>query len=303
MDLYYYRVSKKGASNFPVSLGDKDRGTKNFNIDDIEEFLPQNFQTKILQSINFQIWGIPNTSSASLKTANSMSQGDWIMILGSEDKVNYIGEFLGTFSDNKGLSEHIWGDNTFSQIMFFQGNMVECPWKVPHDLFGYNNYKPDNKLTRVAKNRNPGTMDVIREISEFIVMGSNSEDFVNQNIAHPGYIDRSILLRQGQSEFRNSLLHRHNSQCMLTGCKDQSVLDACHIIPYHLSFDNSLSNGLLLRTDIHTLLDRDLIKFNSEGRISVAKSVQSENYKNLEGRGLRIFDNNLRKEILEKFRH
>lgn len=169
MDLYYYQVGKKGAVNFPVSLGDKDGSLVNFTIDNIEEFLPDDFPTKILQSINFQIWGIPNTSGFSLKKVNSMSRGDWIMILGSEDKVNYIGEFLGTFSDNKGLSKYIWKDDIFSQIMFFQGNMVDLPWKVPHDLLGYDNYRPDRKLTRVAKNRNPGTMEVISEISKFII--------------------------------------------------------------------------------------------------------------------------------------
>ena len=183
MDLYYYRVSKKGSANFATSLGDNN-GVVNFNIEDIESYLPNDFVQDNLQSSKFQIWGIPNTSIASLKTAKSISKGDWLMILGSEDTVNYIGQFEGTFFDEKGLSEYIWGDNIYSQIIILQGKMVEASWKIPHDLFGYSNYKPDNKLTRVAVNRNPGTMKVIEEISKYAVGDLNLPDLVHRSKAN-----------------------------------------------------------------------------------------------------------------------
>ena len=180
MDLYYYRVSKKGSSNFATSLGDNS-GVVNFNIGDIESYLPDDFEQDNLESSDFQIWGIPYTSIASLKTANSISKGDWIMILGSEDTVNYIGQFEGTFFDEKGLSEYIWGDNIYTQIIILRGKMVEVSWKIPHDLFGYTNYKPDNKLTRVAVNRNPGTMKVIRKLSKYTVGDSKITDLVDRS--------------------------------------------------------------------------------------------------------------------------
>ncbi|WHT40172.1 HNH endonuclease signature motif containing protein [Myroides sp. mNGS23_01] len=49
---------------------------------------------------------------------------------------------------------------------------------------------------------------------------------------------------------------------MITGCKIIDILEAAHINPYRGEKDHHITNGLLLRADIHTLFDLDLIRIN-----------------------------------------
>jgi predicted restriction endonuclease len=46
---------------------------------------------------------------------------------------------------------------------------------------------------------------------------------------------------------------------MITGCDVLEIVEACHIFPYRGEDDNHVENGLLLRTDLHTLFDLNLL--------------------------------------------
>ena len=75
---------------------------------------------------------------------------------------------------------------------------------------------------------------------------------------------RAIKLRRGQQDFRKKLLLRYNNTCVITGCKIIDILEAAHIRPYRGQNDNHPSNGLLLRADIHTLFDLNLVAIEPE---------------------------------------
>ena len=75
---------------------------------------------------------------------------------------------------------------------------------------------------------------------------------------------RLIKVRRGQPKFRNDLLKKYNETCCVTGCTIKHLLEAAHIKPYRGKNDNHTSNGLLLRADIHTLFDLDLIGIHPE---------------------------------------
>lgn len=79
-------------------------------------------------------------------------------------------------------------------------------------------------------------------------------------------IKKSIGQRQGQSKFRRCLLTAYKSCCAITGCEVEEALEAAHIIPYCLTRDNDPSNGLLLRADLHTLFDLNMIIIDPETR-------------------------------------
>ena len=66
---------------------------------------------------------------------------------------------------------------------------------------------------------------------------------------------RRIVLRRGQPAFRKELLSAYEGKCAVTGCDSEFALEACHIVPYWGPETNHVSNGLLLRADIHTLFD------------------------------------------------
>lgn len=72
-------------------------------------------------------------------------------------------------------------------------------------------------------------------------------------------VERQIRERRGQQQFRDALRERYGNRCMVTGCNILAVLEAAHIKPYRGESDNHPANGLLLRADIHTLFDLDLL--------------------------------------------
>jgi hypothetical protein len=69
----------------------------------------------------------------------------------------------------------------------------------------------------------------------------------------------AIVLREGQPRFRQELIRAYDGKCAISGCALVQVLEAAHIHPYRGKDTNCVSNGLLLRADIHTLFDLGLI--------------------------------------------
>jgi len=98
-----------------------------------------------------------------------------------------------------------------------------------------------------------------------------------------------ILKRRGQPGFRRKLLKIYGNKCAITGCSATEVLEACHIIPYLGPKTNHPSNGLILRADLHTLFDLDLITIEPESmKVAVSPSLRSSEYGSLEGMQLRM---------------
>jgi hypothetical protein len=95
----------------------------------------------------------------------------------------------------------------------------------------------------------------------------------------------SIVRRRGQPEFRAALLRAYGAKCAFSGCAIESILDAAHIVPYQGIETNHLQNGLLLRTDLHTLFDLGLLGVDvASMAILVAPSLASSEYAPLAGR-------------------
>jgi HNH endonuclease len=84
----------------------------------------------------------------------------------------------------------------------------------------------------------------------------------------------SIAQRQGQPAFRWGLLQIYGSSCAFSNCVVSHVLDAAHIVPYRGVHTNHPQNGLLLRTDLHTLFDLGLLAVDTQDMtIIVAPSL------------------------------
>lgn len=83
----------------------------------------------------------------------------------------------------------------------------------------------------------------------------------------------SIFIRRGQPQFRASLIKAYGGKCAISGCDLLDALEAAHIVPYSGEGTNDISNGLLLRADLHTLLDLGLLAIHPES-MTVALSVK-----------------------------
>ncbi len=70
---------------------------------------------------------------------------------------------------------------------------------------------------------------------------------------------QAIRARRGLASFRDKIINRYGSRCMISGCTVLALLEACHVSRYRGPEDNHPANGILLRSDLHTLFDLDLI--------------------------------------------
>jgi putative restriction endonuclease len=100
-----------------------------------------------------------------------------------------------------------------------------------------------------------------------------------------------VLQRLGQGAFRILITDAYERRCAITREKALPVLEAAHIRPVADGGSHRLSNGLLLRSDVHTLFDRGYITVTRDHRVRVSRRLKAdfdngEHYYQLEGGAL-----------------
>jgi HNH endonuclease len=100
----------------------------------------------------------------------------------------------------------------------------------------------------------------------------------------PKKVWQSIQQRQGGKQFRSELIRAYGGCCAVTRFDAETALEAAHILPYAETGWNSLSNGLLLRADIHTLFDLGLLRIHPEKlEVVLSDSLKHSKYAELDG--------------------
>jgi hypothetical protein len=93
---------------------------------------------------------------------------------------------------------------------------------------------------------------------------------------------RQIVSRRGQAGFRAVLLEAYRGRCAITGCDAAAALEGAHLRPYRGPESNTVTNGLLLRADIHTLFDLRLLAPDPVTRtVAVSKLLAGTQYEPL----------------------
>ena len=82
--------------------------------------------------------------------------------------------------------------------------------------------------------------------------------------------------RLGQGAFRVVVTDAYQRRCAITGEKTLPVLEAAHIKPYAEDGPHSVNNGLLLKSDFHTLFDDGYITIDRDYRIDVSKKLHED---------------------------
>jgi predicted restriction endonuclease len=81
-----------------------------------------------------------------------------------------------------------------------------------------------------------------------------------------------------------------DGRCAVTRCRTAEVLEAAHLIPYASNDPerDKPENGILLRADIHTLLDRHLVAINPETMsLWVSSRLHETAYAGINGKKIR----------------
>lgn len=134
-----------------------------------------------------------------------------------------------------------------------------------------------------------GEKDAVRDRVSAVITQQVEEAFNPSQ--HSDQREKAISLvnrRRGQANFRKSLLECYKGKCAITECDAVEALEAAHITPYLGPNTNSPQNGLLLRSDIHSLFDLGLLSINPDtSRVVLSDSLKISSYSRLEGVELR----------------
>lgn len=105
--------------------------------------------------------------------------------------------------------------------------------------------------------------------------GETALSFVADPQARYGneYLTRARL---GQSAFRVLVTDAYGRRCAFTGERTLPALQAAHIKPYAVSGPHRVSNGLLLRADLHQLFDKGYMTITSDLHIEVSNRIKEE---------------------------
>ena len=85
-----------------------------------------------------------------------------------------------------------------------------------------------------------------------------------------------VAPRLGQGTFRTKVIDAYERRCVVTNERTLPVLQAAHIRPYAQSGPHAPENGLLLRSDLHTLFDRGYVTVTPTLEFRVSQRIKAE---------------------------
>ena len=98
----------------------------------------------------------------------------------------------------------------------------------------------------------------------------------NRQITENRYAKYVAKHRLGQGGFRVLVTDAYQRRCAITGEKTLPVLQAAHIRPYSFKGPHDIRNGILLRSDLHTLFDEGYITIDDDYRIDVSDRLHQD---------------------------
>lgn len=101
---------------------------------------------------------------------------------------------------------------------------------------------------------------------------------LGQGVAESSMFGEPYLVRPrlGQASFRILVTDTYERRCAVTGEKALPVLDAAHIQSVQAGGQHHLSNGLLLRSDVHRLFDTGYVTVTSDYRFRVSRRLKDD---------------------------
>ncbi len=91
--------------------------------------------------------------------------------------------------------------------------------------------------------------------------------------------EEEIFLRG--SLFKREIPKIYNNTCCISGMRIDatiaiSMVDACHIVPFSLSYDDTVTNGIALCPNLHRAFDRGLIAIDEDYKVVVSNSFKED---------------------------
>ena len=207
-----------------------------------------------------------NKKAVKTKFWHPVAKPGYEMALQTKESVSSLGEL------NAAIDYVVLNEDLFSLMKDATQNAILTQFLLEK-------YFPDTKDKFSFSNKNYNTL--LDDIEDKILNESREEYQVEI---------KKLLLKKDEEEIflRGSLFKReipkiYNNTCCISGMRidttiNASMIDACHIVPFSHSYDDTVTNGIALCPNLHRAFDRGLIAIDDDYRVMVNNNfVESEN--------------------------
>jgi putative restriction endonuclease len=159
-------------------------------------------------------------------------------------------------------------------IFFKRKDWIETPANWSNSIVQGKSYHTDDIIARQVWDRVERLLDLYMSRE---TVSPDASQFAIADPAFPRY-GNSILtrVRIGQGAFRVLVTDAYSRRCSITGEKTLPVLEAAHIKPFASAGPHHISNGILLRSDMHKLFDTGYLTITHEHKIEISPRIKAE---------------------------
>lgn len=124
--------------------------------------------------------------------------------------------------------------------------------------------------------------DTVRQVLRNVELTPSTPQVQAAPFYNTNYTPQYALtqVRPGQGTFRVEVTDAYRRQCAVSREHSLPVLEAAHIQPWADTHTNDVTNGILLRADIHKLFDAGYVTIDPDGYRFVVSKRLKEDYDN-----------------------
>lgn len=151
---------------------------------------------------------------------------------------------------------------------------------LTNEQFALKNKKGNHMYSNALKQYRLFTFDCI----ETVIEDDSLVDEIKRSSLLQTEKEALIKARVGQGKYRERLMKKYNSKCLMTGIDNQKLLVASHIKLWSICSNEEridVNNGLLLCANMDKLFDSGLITFEKDGRLYISSFLGKENEERL----------------------
>lgn len=129
-------------------------------------------------------------------------------------------------------------------------------------------------------NNSSGNQQSLFDDIEKKILGEPSEEYRKEIKKLLEQKDEEEIFLRG-SLFKREIPKIYNNTCCISGMRidatiSVSMIDACHIVPFSVSYDDTVTNGIALCPNLHRAFDRGLIAIDEDYKVVVSKSFRED---------------------------
>ena len=136
-------------------------------------------------------------------------------------------------------------------------------------------WRPNIVSLKVYRSDEPDGRALWQAVTDRLSRGTETNPLGEAAFGKP----QLVKPRLGQGAFRTRIIDVYRRRCAVTAERTLPALEAAHIRPYAKGRSHEISNGLLLRRDIHSLFDKGYVTVTPKHRFEVSDRIR-EDYEN-----------------------